>query len=301
MRRCFRFSLRAGLIESRKGSVLVMVLWILVLMSFLTSQYVAHNREKANISRNAWSSFRQRQAIVSLTQLFSTSAWPVPDGTGANGRWFRLYPDDIGVWVRVDKESSRLDLNSGNEGEIKQKLSLMMDEKHQDEADAVSDAILDWRDPDDMARPHGAEAPAYAARGLNYRPADGPFNALSELLLVIGVTPNLFWGDPVRRIETDLTRRLMVTDTAVQKDTVPDALSEIFTIYSQTGRRVSLLVPGEDNTYLYTNVILANVSGGFNVVDRQQVFGVADPETYDRLTELESQVAKQESRDRASR
>ncbi len=293
--------LHAGGVDSRAGSVLVMVLWVLVLISFLTSQYVAHNRQKADISRNAWSAFRQRQVILSLTQLFSTDAWPVPDGAGSNGRWFRLYPDNIGVWARVDKESSRLDLNSASDGEIKQKISLMMGDKHQDEADAVSDAILDWRDPDNMVRPHGAEAPAYAARGLSYLPADGPFNSLSELLLVIGVTPDIFWGDPVQRIETDLTARVMVTTTAVQGNTVPDALSEIFTLNSETGKRISMLIPGEGNGYLYTNVILANVSGGFSVVDRQQVFGTADPEIYDHLAELEAQVAGQEGGDKASR
>ncbi len=119
----------AGDVKPRRilhGSVLVMVLWILVLVSFLAGQYLAHNREKADIAQNAWTAFRQRQAVSSVVQLFSTDAWPIPDGTGADGRWFRLFPDDIALWVRVDKESLRTNLNTASDGEIKQKLALMM-------------------------------------------------------------------------------------------------------------------------------------------------------------------------------
>ena len=89
--------------QATEGSVLVMILWMLVLISFLAGQYLAHNREKADIAQNAWTAFRQRQAASSVVQLFSTDAWPLPDGTGADGHWFRLFPDDTQLWIRVDK------------------------------------------------------------------------------------------------------------------------------------------------------------------------------------------------------
>lgn len=56
----------------------------------------------------------------------------------------------------------------------------------------VADAIVDWVDPDDDARPGGAETSTYL--GMGYRAKNGPLNSLDELLLVNGVTPQLLYG-----------------------------------------------------------------------------------------------------------
>jgi general secretion pathway protein K len=58
----------------------------------------------------------------------------------------------------------------------------------------IVDSILDWRDPDDVPRENGAESAHY----LNLLPAyfakNGPFDELSELLWVQGVTPAIYYG-----------------------------------------------------------------------------------------------------------
>src|SRR5205823_12860753 len=61
-----------------------------------------------------------------------------------------------------------------------------------DEANRVLDAILDWRDPDDLKRPNGAEEPDYKAAGLPYKPANAPFQSIEELQLVLGMRPELY-------------------------------------------------------------------------------------------------------------
>lgn len=273
--------------DASAGSVLVMVLWILVLVSFLAGQYVSHNREKADVARNAWNAFRQRAAVTSMIQMFSTDTWPIPDSTGADGRWFRLFPNGSDVWVRVDKESTRVNLNSANESEIRQKIVKSMDDTRQREADELTDAILDWRDEDDMTRMHGAEEKDYAARGLSCRPANGSFNAMTELLMVKGVTPEIFWGDPVRAIETDMHQR---SGRYVRTDENPElkSLSELVTVYSGNTKRISLLVPGESKDYLYMNVFVSRETGRLQVVGSQETLRVAES-GFDRLIELESE------------
>jgi general secretion pathway protein K len=52
-------------------------------------------------------------------------------------------------------------------------------------ADSMVDALLDWRDADDIARPMGAERDWYRAAGL-FPPRNGPFADLSELRRVRG-------------------------------------------------------------------------------------------------------------------
>lgn len=52
----------------------------------------------------------------------------------------------------------------------------------------VAAAVLDWRDPDDVRRFHGAEAADYP----DTKPRNGPFQSVDELLLVRGVSPDVF-------------------------------------------------------------------------------------------------------------
>ena len=61
------------------------------------------------------------------------------------------------------------------------------------EAIAVTEAILDWVDVNGMETGFGgAEQSFYARLPLPYRPADAPMRDISELLLVSGVSPQLY-------------------------------------------------------------------------------------------------------------
>jgi type II secretory pathway component PulK len=60
---------------------------------------------------------------------------------------------------------------------------------------AVAAAIMDWRDRGPMTSPGGAEEDYYAGLGCPYSPRNGRFQSLGELLLVRGVTPEVFFGN----------------------------------------------------------------------------------------------------------
>lgn len=62
------------------------------------------------------------------------------------------------------------------------------------ELDEVVDAVLDWRDEDDSVRPNGVETDYYESLQPPYTPRDGAFQSLEELLLVRGVTEEMFHG-----------------------------------------------------------------------------------------------------------
>ena len=59
----------------------------------------------------------------------------------------------------------------------------------------VADAILDWIDDDDDIREYGAESLDYSVA----LPRNGPVDSLEELLLVLGVTPELMYGEDANR------------------------------------------------------------------------------------------------------
>ena len=59
----------------------------------------------------------------------------------------------------------------------------------------IVDSILDWSRPvGDSPRPAGARAETYQRMNPPYFSKDGSFDDISELLLVQGVTPEMYWG-----------------------------------------------------------------------------------------------------------
>lgn len=60
------------------------------------------------------------------------------------------------------------------------------------------DAILDWLDygDSDEERPEGAEKDYYAGLEIPYPCKNGPMDSVEELLLMPGITPELYYGDP---------------------------------------------------------------------------------------------------------
>lgn len=58
----------------------------------------------------------------------------------------------------------------------------------------VVDSILDWIDADDSARINGSESEYYLTLDPPYRAKNGYIDDLSELLLIKGITPEIYWG-----------------------------------------------------------------------------------------------------------
>jgi len=58
----------------------------------------------------------------------------------------------------------------------------------EEEAEGVRDAILDWRDEDDVSRPRGAEAAEYGRMTDPITPRNGAIRGIGELMHVKGVT-----------------------------------------------------------------------------------------------------------------
>lgn len=63
--------------------------------------------------------------------------------------------------------------------------------REQDREEIV-DSILDWRDEDHEKGPYGAESFYYLGLDPAYECKDGPFENIEELLLIRGMTPELF-------------------------------------------------------------------------------------------------------------
>jgi general secretion pathway protein K len=109
---------------------------------------------------------------------------------------YPLYRPDGSQFATLSIEIIDLDrkfnINAADEIVLKQALTLIG-------VDAgafttVTSSILDWRDMDKNPHMGGAETEYYEAQSPPYFCKDGPLDDISELLLIKGVSPSMFWG-----------------------------------------------------------------------------------------------------------
>lgn len=120
-------------------------------------------------------------ALHQLTLVESERRW-APDG-----RTHRLRFDGIGLSISIEDEHGKVPLNRIDDAQARALFAAAG--VGGDSLDALTDAFLDWRDPDGLVRAHGAEAAYYAPLGR--APRNGPLHSLEELLGVRGMTPAL--------------------------------------------------------------------------------------------------------------
>ncbi|MGH8354870.1 MAG: general secretion pathway protein GspK, partial [Pseudomonas sp.] len=172
------------------GVALVSVLWLLVLLSLIALSLSAGSRTELQLASNlrlAASARHVAEAGVnwglwSLLQE-NTAGWL------ADGSTRSLELDGLTVEVALFDEQGKIDLNEAAP-QLLQGLfeSVGLEEKA---ALAQVDAILDWRDEDDLLSPAGAEAEQYLAAG-RHGPANTTFETLAELRQVLGMTDELY-------------------------------------------------------------------------------------------------------------
>jgi general secretion pathway protein K len=101
------------------------------------------------------------------------------------------------------------------------------------DADSIStvvDSIGDWIDQDDMPRTAGAESDYYQGLTPPYYAKNAPLDDLSELLLVKGVTPAMFWGGSAGdHAPAAFQHKLGFGNAPGQEPDYPFGLNDIFT------------------------------------------------------------------------
>ena len=114
--------------------------------------------------------------------LLDAAAVDAPDWLEAP--WLRpVDPEALGpgqVRVEVEDEARRIDPSV-----VPDALGRLLTQAALDPR--LADAVLDWIDLDDVARPHGAERDWYGRLSPARAPANRPFTTIGELLLVRGI------------------------------------------------------------------------------------------------------------------
>lgn len=175
------------------GIALVIVLWVVVLLTIIVSSFVYNARGHIQLTGNLMSRARaQALADAGLHRGMYELFKPASDGERwkAEGRPYEFELGEGKLTVTLVDEAAYIDLNAAQDTLL---LGLLMASGVEEgAAQVLLDAILDWRDPDDLIRPSGAERDQYAAAGLAYVPANADFRSVDELKSVLGMTPELY-------------------------------------------------------------------------------------------------------------
>ncbi len=168
---------------NRRGFALLAVLWLTAALSVIAGMTLAVARTGLEASRNRILLERAGWAREACVELL-LGRWALMDDSLATAeRMKRLQAPldsvDLGraTWcsVHLEDPSARLNLNLADRTQLHALLG----------SDSLADALLDWRDGDDLARPNGAERRWYRSHHRP-EPTNRPFASVGELLLVRG-------------------------------------------------------------------------------------------------------------------
>ena len=180
--------------DRQRGIALILVLWLTILLTVIGGSFAYGMRNEALAARNTLS-LAQARAIadgaIYRTAFELMRPRGLADVWAADGILHAWDEDGSRIVVSALDESGKIDLNTAPDGLIKGLLQTA-GELDADAAGQLVDVIDDWKDVDDLRRPNGAEAPDYQAAGLNYKPANAPFEAVAELQRVLGMTPAIY-------------------------------------------------------------------------------------------------------------
>jgi len=197
------------LLKSENGIVLFLVLWILTLLSVIVGEFCHAMRTEVNITRNFKEETQSyyiamagvNRAIAELIRneaMSQKAGYSDTEDEEEEIRW-RVNTDipaihfgDGQFEVKIGNESGKIDINGADDRLLKMLLNGF--DLEDSDKDIIVDSILDWRDKNSLHRLNGAEDDYYHSLPEPYECKDDDFDSVEELLLVRGVTAEMFYG-----------------------------------------------------------------------------------------------------------
>jgi general secretion pathway protein K len=177
-------------IRSEHGFALLIVLWVLVLISFVTAQITAAGRTELRIASNlATNAVGQAAADGAVYAAIFNLSDPRLERRWALDR--APHEIDIGrsrVTVTLEDEDALVNPSFASPALLEALLRVVGSDPNS--AAGLANAIAEWVGSA-TARPPAAVQAEYAAAGLDYTPPRAPLESLDELGRVRGMTPAL--------------------------------------------------------------------------------------------------------------
>lgn len=191
-------SRRSERFAGQRGAALLVVLWSAVALAGLATVVAGTARTDIAVARNQVAEAQARhlaQGAVTLGALRLLAGTEGGDPVVLGQTTVSVGQQE--ATVRFRDECGKVDLNTAWGDLLRE---LVEDHAALTDTDIRAAAVLDWRDPDSILAPGGAETPDYAAAGRGHGARNGPFDSIAELQQLLGATPAF-----VQSIREDVT------------------------------------------------------------------------------------------------
>ncbi len=221
------------------GIALIMVLWVIAILTVVVLEFSFAMRTEVHITQNykeelqlyALAEGGVQRAIAELIfkhdarvqqfrkTLKDEEVPPEKKEWITDGRAYELTSELGTSEIRIMSEGAKININTVSETRLRKIIENLGLEGEQ--RDIVVDSIMDWKDPNDLHRMNGAENDYYQSLEVPYEAKDANLDSIEELLLIRGVTPDLYYGKKGAK--------------KGEEGEKPDraGLKDIFSIYSQ--------------------------------------------------------------------
>lgn len=201
-----------SLARKRDGVALIMVLWVVTILCVIVLEFSFAMRTEVHITKNFQEELQLyalaeggiERAIAELVNKNDPKVQQMRKNLDINelpadkrewstdGRDYRLSFDQGACEVKIIGEGGKANINLAPETMLRNILNNVG--VKEEFRGIVVDSILDWLDADDLYRTNGAENDYYRSLKEPYDCKNGPMDSVEELLLVKGVTPEIFYG-----------------------------------------------------------------------------------------------------------
>ena len=176
----------------QRGVALIAVLWVGFLLTVVAASLVRDIRVQTQTAHNLLQTAKaEALAEAGIVLAAERLRQKVRDRSfrAAGTRWSFALPGGR-TDVVVQDEGGKIDLNRAPKALLD---GLFRANGAEDDlAAAITDAIADWRDRDNVRRLNGAEDSDYRRVGLRHGAKDGPFERIDEARRVLGMTVELY-------------------------------------------------------------------------------------------------------------
>ena len=198
--------------SGKEGSVLILTIWTLFFLGALAVAVGSYVSGGIRIARQASANAYGRAAMMAAVEhgcmlvQADTNQWDgfgEAWGYGGELDWedqplgetlsYSIHHTTVGGITNAGMidEESRININKANK-KILEALFLVVGGVDALESASLAAAVMDWRDEDNDVTTGGAEGGYYAGLKGGYRCHNGEFDSIYELLMIRGMTPELF-------------------------------------------------------------------------------------------------------------
>lgn len=178
--------------SKQSGIAMVIVIWVLSLLTIMAGSFALTMRRETTVI----SAIKDNAIVLATAETGIAIAQQMLFLKEEGKRWradgsvYALKYLEADIRVRLVSEHGKIDINKADEALLTEMMASTAEELSKQQ-ELVS-AILDWRDTDELVRINGAEKEQYEEAGLSYQPANKEFQRIDELLMVLGMSHDIY-------------------------------------------------------------------------------------------------------------